>query len=217
VIKITVNQLAQIAPRCPNKALVVDSLNKHCNAYGINSFNIFHEFIANVLHESAELTTLSESLNYSVQGLLRTFSRQRISAADAALYGRTPTRPANQRMIATRIYGGIWGRQNLGNNLETDGWELRGSGAMQLTGRHNIQSFSNYIKYTKTLYELANELRTNVDMSIQAACWVFAIKMKLIDEAEADLMTTIVVRINGGKNGMEHRLQLLDKAKKIFK
>ena len=59
--------------------------------------------------ESAGYTRLSESLNYSVEGLLKTFGRHRISAADCERYGRTPTRKADQEAIANRVYGGDWG------------------------------------------------------------------------------------------------------------
>lgn len=93
-------------------------------------------------HETgARFTPISESLNYSVQGLLNTFGRHRISSADANRLGRTSSRPANQEAIANIIYGGDWGRRNLGNTSPGDGWRYRGRGLVQITGRANYAKF----------------------------------------------------------------------------
>jgi putative chitinase len=83
----------------------------------------------------------TESLNYSVSGLLNTFGRHRISHADAEKLGRKPGEPAlnatRQRAIANIIYGGTWGRDNLGNTEPNDGWTYRGRGLAHDTGRRN--------------------------------------------------------------------------------
>jgi putative chitinase len=82
-----------------------------------------------------------ESLNYSVSGLLNTFGRHRISRADAERLGRKPGEPAlsqsRQRQIANILYGGTWGRDNLGNTEPDDGWNYRGRGLSHVTGRAN--------------------------------------------------------------------------------
>lgn len=84
--------------------------------------------------------TSKESLNYSVEALRSKFGN-RISAADAAKYGRTAMQKANQEAIANIIYGGEWGKQNLGNTQPGDGWKYRGAGITQLTGRRNFAKF----------------------------------------------------------------------------
>lgn len=98
--------------------------------------------LATAHHETGGKFTASiESLNYSVDGLLKTFSRERISEADARRLGRSASRPADQVAIANAIYGGAWGAKNLGNTEAGDGWRFRGRGLLQITGR------SNYAKY----------------------------------------------------------------------
>lgn len=93
-------------------------------------------------HETGKkFTAITENLNYSVEGLMGVFSRRRISEADCRRYGRTKTRAANQEAIANTIYGGEWGKENLGNTQPGDGWRFRGRGLVQITGR------SNYAKY----------------------------------------------------------------------
>lgn len=80
-----------------------------------------------------------ESLNYSVDGLKSQFSRSRISAADCERLGRKPGRPAKQEEIGNIIYGGNFGRQNLGNTIAGDGYKFRGRGLSQITGRRLYQ------------------------------------------------------------------------------
>jgi putative chitinase len=75
--------------------------------------------------------------------LLNTFGRHRISRADAEKLGRRPGEPAlpiaRQRAIANIIYGGDWGRDNLGNTEPDDGWQFRGRGLAHITGRTNYE------------------------------------------------------------------------------
>jgi predicted chitinase len=83
----------------------------------------------------------AENLNYSVDGLLRTFGRHRISEADARRLGRKNGEAAlnmiRQREIANILYGGDWGLRNLGNTQPDDGWTFRGRGMHHVTGRRN--------------------------------------------------------------------------------
>lgn len=114
----------------------------------LDVFNITNpaEFLATVYYESNYLQTLSENLNYTCDALLKRFGRHRISYADAMKFGRSPpNKPAFQEAIANAIYGGKWGRENLGNYLPGDGWHYRGQGPIQLTGRDNWERFGEYL------------------------------------------------------------------------
>ena len=66
----------------------------------------------------------------------------RITEAQAQRYGRTDNRPADQQAIANIVYGGAWGKKNLGNTEPDDGWRFRGRGLIQLTGRDNYRRCS---------------------------------------------------------------------------
>lgn len=95
--------------------------------------------LATAYHETGgRMQPIRENLNYSVSGLLKTFGRHRISAADARKFGRSGPRKADQVAIANIIYGGEWGRDNLGNIKRGDGWRFRGGGLPQITGRRNF-------------------------------------------------------------------------------
>jgi putative chitinase len=98
--------------------------------------------LATAWHETgAKMLPNVESLNYSVSGLLNTFGRHRISTADAERLGRKPGEKAlsqeRQRQLANILYGGEWGRTNLGNTGPDDGWLFRGRGLAHDTGRRN--------------------------------------------------------------------------------
>lgn len=80
-----------------------------------------------------------ESLNYRADVLATKFGRHRISLEDAKRLGRTVLHKADQQAIANTIYGGEWGRLNLGNTEPGDGWDFRGRSWPQATGRRNYQ------------------------------------------------------------------------------
>lgn len=162
-------------------------------------------FMANCHHESDGFTKFVENLNYKVSALISLFSRKRISEQQCRAYGRTDTQKANQEAIANTIYGGEWGRINLGNLVYGDGWKYRGAGAIQLTGKSNQE------KYFKSINEpcLPEKLQT-LEYALDSACWFWKIKnidsiVKFEDKCKA---------VNGGVIGLEERKALYEKYKK---
>lgn len=113
-----------------------------CVRWGIDTYREIASFLANINVETAGLTRLEESLNYSTQALIEKFGRHRISVAQAQQYGRNAAHPANQEVLANILYGGEFGRKNLGNIHPGDGWKFKGYGPKQLTGRANQSNFA---------------------------------------------------------------------------
>lgn len=63
--------------------------------------------LATAYHETGgKMKPIAENLNYSVSGLMNTFSRSRISKADCEKYGRKDGRKADQQAIAALAGGG---------------------------------------------------------------------------------------------------------------
>jgi len=219
---ITPDILSKIAPSLKGERLVkyANGLDKICPQYGISTPDIMHEFLSNCLHESHEFTRLEEGLNYQSIALQKLFSRKRISMGDTINYGRTKTHKANPVEIANRIYGGEWGRINLGNIKPMDGWIFRGAGIIQMTGRANVTKFTNYYNNktgnTYTTEQIADLLKTDIEVGIHSACWFFAIAKQLIDEAIDDKMNEVVKKINGGYIGMPDRLKYYELCKKYI-
>lgn len=119
----------------------VDAWAPHLEAamahYEINTPKRRAMFLSQIAHESNGLRTLSENLNYAAAALVILFGRHRITSAQAEQFGRTADHPADPEALANILYGGEWGRVNLGNTQPGDGYKFRGQGPKQITGRAN--------------------------------------------------------------------------------
>lgn len=134
-------------PNCPAGDLVkwVEPTQAACYRWGIDTIREVASFLANINVESASLTQLTESLNYSSDALIKLFGRHRISIDEANQFGRNVSHAANQQVLANLLYGREWGRANLGNTEPNDGWDCRGYGPKQVTGRANQQAFADAV------------------------------------------------------------------------
>ncbi len=146
----------------------VEPTRAACVRWGIDTLREIASFLANINVESAGLTRLTESLNYSSDALIAKFGRHRISVEDARRYGRNAHHPADQEALANILYGGEFGRKNLGNIHPTDGWNCRGFGPKQVTGRANQQAFADAMGMT--LAEAQAYMRTPLG-GMMAAGW----------------------------------------------
>jgi putative chitinase len=168
-------------------------------------------FLSNVLHETAGFRSFCESLNYGVPGLLKTFGRHRISAADARRLGRQPGEKCvpleRQAEIANILYGGEFGRKQLGNTQPEDGWYFRGRGLIQLTGR------ANHTRLAKTMgidvVKLQAMLDTDEGSAESAAHFFEAAGCNALADAGSDEGARR--RINGGTLGMDDVLKWRDR------
>lgn len=195
----------------PNSASVagryVRPLTVLMEEYGINTRRRQAHFIAQIAQESGELRYTAENLNYSVQGLLKTFRKYFKSEAEAQAYARQPEK------IANRVYANRLGN---GDERSGDGWRFRGHGLIQLTGR------SNYAAYLAHLQEVARknpsfsvpaieqlpELLSQPEHAVRSACWFWQKNglNTLADGLANDaVVTAITRRINGGTNGLTQR------------
>ena len=158
-------------------------------------------------HESAGFSAMTESLNYSVEGLLKTFGRHRISEADARKFGRRPGQAAHQNALANILYGGTWGAKNLGNTQPGDGWEYRARGFGGTTGRAN---------YAEAGYENDPDALLNPSISAEVAARYFVtrgcVPLALAGDDEA-----VTRKINGGVNGLADRIQRTKQALEIIR
>lgn len=167
------------------------------------------DFLGQILHESQLLSKLEENLNYSVQGLLGTFGRHRISADDARRYGRVDGRqPANRQAIANCIYGGKWGLENLGNKEPNDGWLCRGSGVIQVTGLSNLTALAGIVGWPDPR-ALAAALRTDPRCALLVSILWWERK---IPDAIMGNVARVTRLVNGGQLGLGDRSALAAKA-----
>ncbi len=188
---------------------VARAFAKHAPAYGQDkSKPRIAEFVAQIANETGGFTTFSENLNYSTQGLLKTFGRHRISAADAELYGRNAAHPANKEMIANTIYGGEWGKVNLGNTEPGDGWKYRGRGSLQLTGRAHFTRYGGWLDLP--LVDQPDLAADPADSTLIAL--EFFSRNKVNDAVDRGDFREARRITNGGSIGLEHVAALRAKA-----
>lgn len=191
---------------------------------GINTPIRLSHFFAQADHESG-LKPKTENLNYSVSGLIETFGSKRISHTQAYDYGRSSNHKANQEAIANIVYGGAWGRKNLGNTQPGDGWKFRGRGIFQITGRSNYQQLTDWCK-SKGInadYVEDPDLLLNESDSIIAAIWYWNSRgINSFADQDDILSVSKIINLGSAKasgipKGIEDRKQKLKYYKTIFK
>lgn len=92
-------------------------------------------FLAQVGHESSQLTRLVENLNYSAQGLAATWPG-RYLGPDGQPNALALRLARNPQAIADNTYAT---RNGNGDEASGDGWRFRGRGLLQITGRANYR------------------------------------------------------------------------------
>lgn len=174
--------------------LWVSHVNSALSLCGCSTAEHVAMWIAQVGHESAGLTRLVESLNYTPDGLMATWPT-RYTRARAIEHGRTQDKAADQRAIAIHVYG-----DRLGNRQGTDdGWRYRGRGPIQVTGRANYRECGQVIGVDLESEPSLLELRST---GAASTAWFWR-KHKLTGY-NGDVLS-VTRRINGGTNGIEDR------------
>jgi putative chitinase len=190
---ITLQQTHGCCPTNKTPQRLTDALNKFFPAAGIDTAEEIAAFLAQCGHESADFTRLEENLNYSADGLHRTWPRRFPDDAICAEYARHPER------IANKVYADRMGNGPEGSG---DGWAYHGRGAIQLTGRENYTKFSQ--ASGKTLEELKTYLLT-LEGAVESAVWFWTSKDLNILAQKGDT-EGLTRRINGGTLGLKERL-----------
>lgn len=161
--------------------------------YEINTPARIAGFVAQCGHESQNFKTLEENLNYSAEGLNRTFPKYFVKAGrDAQAYHRQPEK------IANVVYANRMGN---GDTASGEGWKFRGRGVIQLTGKDNYSRFAKYVG--KSIDDTIEYLKTKQG-ALESACWFW--KTNGLNEiADSGDIVAMTKRINGGTIGLEDR------------
>jgi len=165
--------------------------------YEINNARRQAAFLGQCAHESGNFKTLQENLNYSAEGLMKTWPSRFPSLEYAANYARNPAK------IAGKVYNG-----RLGNTSEEEASKYLGRGLIQLTGKEN---------YERCGLAIGADLLSNPDLLLDpryatmSAGW-FWNKKGLNELADAQEHGQITKRINGGLIGLDDRIAKSTKA-----
>jgi putative chitinase len=168
----------------------VEPLNEAFEKYNITTTKRQACFIGQALHESGGFKHLVENLNYSAKGLMATWPSRFPDMDIAEKYEYQPLK------IAGKVYIG-----RMGNQTVEDAQKYIGRGLFQLTGKEN---------YANCGLGIGVDLLGNPDWlatpkyAALSAAWYWN-KKSLNALADADDITTMTKRINGGIIGLVDR------------
>lgn len=202
--KFTVDQIRILLKGNKEADAWYDAMVEILPLWDINTIERVAGFLAQTQHESLNYTVLSENLNYSADGLLKTFPKYfGPGKKDPNAYARQPEK------IANYVYA-----NRMGNGPESsgDGWKHRGRGVIQLTGTDNYTAFAKVVKMS--VADAINYVQTKKG-AIDSACWFWDTRNinKTCDAKDIVAMTKLV---NGGTNGLDDRTTKWNKALSVL-
>lgn len=176
--------------------IVFDQIPDCAEKFNINTPLRLAHFLAQCAHESAEFTALQEKLNYSAVRLKQVFPKYfPDNLADS--YARQPEK------IASRIYGNRMGN---GDEASGEGYQYRGRGYIQLTGKDNYKAFAQTV--SDDILQDPDLVATKYPLLSAAWFWNTRSLNLLADQGSDDqVVTNITKKVNGGLNGLDDRIQ----------
>ena len=201
---ITVEQFSQIFPHAKDPQSWVDSLGKYLPIHDITDGPRLWMFLAQCGIESDYFTKFEEDLYYTANGLLRTFSKY-FTIASANTCAKNPKR------IANIVYANRLGNSGPASN---DGYNYRGRGLIDITGKRNYMKLS--IDIWGDDRAVTNpDLLLDQDGAIASACWYWSIA-NVNDSADREDIVEATHKVNGGENGLTARENLYNKIKDLL-
>jgi putative chitinase len=210
-VTITLDQIRRLAPNARSSYReAFQNGQRLLDESGIsaNPLRVAH-FMAQVLHESSELSFQIESLNYSPERLCKVWpSRFKpVGPLDPREFAH------NQEKLGNAVYGG-----RMGNTGPNDGFTYRGRGLLQLTGRDS------YVEATTNLrkrHAAAPDFVLTPDevfsaqwcLAVAATKWVAVGCNALADQ---DDIRKVTRAINGGLIGLTDRTDWLRVTKAVW-
>lgn len=200
---LTIEKFKAILPNNPNILEWYSSLNRFLPNYNITTLKRIAAFLAQTAHESADYIRLSENLNYSATGLLKVWPNRFSNIKIAKQYEKNPEK------IGNFVYANRLGNGPVNSG---DGYNYRGRGLIQLTGKVNYLEFSEFSKIS--FNDIIKYLET-FDGAVHSACWFWQ-KHDLNSYSDKNDILGQTVKINGGKKGLADRSKRYVNYKKIL-
>ena len=180
---VTVKQLVAIGVGPTQANALHLYLSVAMDRFGINTITRQAAFMAQAMHESAMFTRMEELLYYkSAERVAEIFRAARKNP------DKIPSLVRNPQALANFVYAG---RNGNGDEASGDGWDFRGRGIFQLTGR------ANYRKAGEALDQRYESLPDLVGTPIHAcltAAWYWDVTgcSHLADDANIDAITKAI-------------------------
>lgn len=100
--------------------------------YQLTTVERLCEFIAQTVVETGGYRLWTENLDYTAEQIFAVWPTRFPTLATAEPFAHNP------QALANRVYG-----NRMGNTAANDGWQYRGRGAIQITGRDNYRLYGN--------------------------------------------------------------------------
>jgi putative chitinase len=173
--------------------------------YGLTSPLIVAHAMAQFSEECGQGLEMVENMNYSAQGLRSTFPTH-FTPAMAQRDAHNP------RLIADIAYGGRMGNAPPPSD---DGYNYRGHGLSQVTGREGWEKLHEFLKHHDLDIDIMGEPGLIIDPRYTLECgvadWVLC---GCLSHAAADDIVGETKALNGGLNGLAERRRQLGLWKK---
>lgn len=177
--------------------------------FGITDKTELAHFLGQCHHESALFTLNSENPNYRFSRAIAVFPRykDKILAKQREIKAKD-TDYCPQPWLFNTVYGDRLGNQKNGTN-DNDGYDYRGGGGIQLTGKDNYNAFLTWLhKQGKcvnlTIGTVDEFVRTEYG-AIISAIWFWFSRAGLREAAKNDDLWRVTRLVNGGENGLADR------------
>lgn len=167
--------------------------------YGINNPLVLAHLMAQISHECGAGHDVVENLSYSPIRMTQVWPSRFPNTSAAAPYANNP------RALANKVYNG-----RMGNRTGSDdGWNFRGRGASQTTGREGYERV-----FKNTGLDVVNHPDILIDPQFFLLCGVADfINCGCLPYAKADDILNVTKRLNGGTVGFDQRVHWLKKWK----
>lgn len=209
-MSLTQDQLKAIMPRC-DAGQWIDPLNAAMERFEINTPSRMAAFLAQLAHESAETTRLTEGLSYSrAERLCAVWPKRFPTPASAAPYVRNP------QALANFVYANRGGN---GDKSSGDGWRYRGRGLFQLTFKDNYRLAGDALNLP--LAADPDLVTTPAVAALTAASFWQRLGLNALADhqpGDDDMkdFEQISIRINGGRTGLPERKRYWAKAQAVL-
>lgn len=170
--------------------------------YGIANDLALAHLMAQISHECGAGTEVVENMSYSEQRMMQVWPTRFPDFASTGGFAHNP------RMLANKVYG-----SRMGNHPGTDdGYNFRGRGACQTTGRDGYQKLAtktglDLINHPELVNDPAHFLECGVADFVICGCLPFALK---------DDVLNVTKRLNGGIIGLAERKAWLSRWKQAL-
>ena len=160
--------------------------------YGIDSTMLICHVMAQISHECGAGLEVEENLNYSAARMTQVWPSRFPTVASAIPFAHNP------RLLANKVYNG-----RMENALNSnDGWNYRGRGATQTTGRSGYRLLGGKIG----LDLLGNPgVVNNADRFLECGVVDF-ILCGCLPWARQDNISMVTLKLNGGHTGLSERV-----------